>query len=220
MLYSTHYWDLLCAQVLRQPLHHGPTLGGRQEAQKYGDWYERTKDAYRHQFAEEPPADIWPPKSRRFGGRHRRIDLRDCWVIPKPRLRWPVWMSHARSAVAGGAMLLAGGVADAASTSNAASNDGTLAIVMFASFLLIAAFTQSLAAALVGMIVVTALWSTLPAVLVLIAVVVGWAALGNGGFHFGLGGASDSEAGDAEGGGDGGSGDGGGCGGGCGGCGG
>jgi hypothetical protein len=38
-------------------------------------------------FDENAPKDIWPPTRERFGGRHRRVDLRNVWVIPR-RLPW------------------------------------------------------------------------------------------------------------------------------------
>ena len=31
LTYTRDYWDRLCHEVLRRPLHHGPTKGGREE---------------------------------------------------------------------------------------------------------------------------------------------------------------------------------------------
>lgn len=67
LLYTRSYWERLCKQVLGRPLHHHPTQGGAAERAKFHAWYERTLAAYRAAFGAEPPADIWPPASIRFG---------------------------------------------------------------------------------------------------------------------------------------------------------
>jgi hypothetical protein len=85
LAYSHHYWDVLCGEILRQPLHHGPTAGGSAEAARYRAQYENTLALYRDIFGEEPPADIWPPAARRFAARHTRVDRSAAWVLPK---RW------------------------------------------------------------------------------------------------------------------------------------
>jgi hypothetical protein len=83
-LLSTHdYWGEFCANVLRTPLHHGPTRGGRAESGKFADWYARTRASYR-QFFGEPPAEFWPAQPRH--PRAAWIDLDAHWVVPKPRL--------------------------------------------------------------------------------------------------------------------------------------
>jgi hypothetical protein len=228
MLYSRHYWDVLCGEILGKPLHHGPTLGGREEAQKFADWYTRTLDAYRRLFGEEPPADIWPPRRRRFGGRYRRIDLRDCWVIAKPALRWPSWTASVgmvAAGLAGAAALLAHGAAEAATRVHAAANDTALPVVALAAFLLIIGFTRSLAAATVGTMFVAAAWSASSVAMLFIVILIGLIAMMRGGSHLGysdMGQGPDESNSDGDGGGgDGGGGGGdGGCGGGCGGCGG
>jgi hypothetical protein len=88
LLYTRHYWGVLCREVLDFELHHGPTLGGAQEAAKFDDWYRRTLDSYRAAFGEEPPAAIWPAVERRFDGveRMRRVDLGSHWMVAKPSL--------------------------------------------------------------------------------------------------------------------------------------
>ena len=87
LCYTRNYWDVLCTQVLRQPLHHGPTQGGQAETAKYTDWYAKTIESYRAHFGEEPPADIWPDPASRFDGpaSFKRVDSCTHWVIPKPR---------------------------------------------------------------------------------------------------------------------------------------
>ena len=88
LCYTRSYWDELCAQVLERPLHHGPTRGGAQEGAKFHDWYARTLDSYRAHFGCEPPSDIWPPASIRFGpaSQWRRVSTQSHWVLKKPAL--------------------------------------------------------------------------------------------------------------------------------------
>ena len=82
LCYTRSYWDDLCGKLLGKPLHHGPTEGGRDEDEKFADWYGRTLDSYRRHFGEEPPTDIWPPVGQRCGG----------WTPPVAasarRMRW------------------------------------------------------------------------------------------------------------------------------------
>jgi hypothetical protein len=60
LVYTQHYWGVLCRQVLGFELHHDPTLGGPGESAKHADWYRRTLESYRAAFGETPPAVIWP----------------------------------------------------------------------------------------------------------------------------------------------------------------
>lgn len=87
-LTCTHsYWDRFCGEVLGKPVHHRPTRGGREEQLKFDSWYENTRESYRRLFGHEPPADIWPDASIRFGDdlHFRRVNTSRNWVIPKPR---------------------------------------------------------------------------------------------------------------------------------------
>ncbi len=86
MLYTWSYWKDFCGEVLRKPLHHGPTKGGDSERDKFHDWYTRTLESYRKFFNEAPPADIWPDVTRRFGQdtHFLRINASGNWIIPKP----------------------------------------------------------------------------------------------------------------------------------------
>ena len=86
MLYTGSYWKSFCGKVLRQPLHHQPTKGGASEHDKFHDWYQRTIESYRRFFNEEPPADIWPEASHRFGSDTHfvRVNIARNWIIPKP----------------------------------------------------------------------------------------------------------------------------------------
>jgi uncharacterized protein (TIGR04222 family) len=86
LLYTQSYWKEFCGEVLRQPLHHGPTKGGARERDKFNDWYARTLASYRAFFDEEPPADIWPAPVQRFGDdiHFARVNTARNWVVPKP----------------------------------------------------------------------------------------------------------------------------------------
>lgn len=87
LMYTRHYWGVLCGEVLGQPLHHGPSLGGSSEAAKFQDWYRRTLDSYARCFGEAPPRDIWPAPEDRFTVTPKRtVDPTRCWIIPKPSL--------------------------------------------------------------------------------------------------------------------------------------
>jgi hypothetical protein len=83
LLYTRSYWEELCQGVLGRPLHHGPTAGGEEENEKFGNWYEKTRILYREEFDAAPPADLWPV---RFSPekRYRWTDLARNWIIPKP----------------------------------------------------------------------------------------------------------------------------------------
>ena len=93
LLYTRSYWDAFCGAVLGQPIHHGPTRGGRQEGAKFHAWYDRTLASYRRLFGEPPPADIWPDGAIRFGQDllHVRVNTGRHWIIPKARLM-PRWL--------------------------------------------------------------------------------------------------------------------------------
>jgi len=46
LCYTEHYWDNLCKNILKFPLHHGPTKGGIEEGAKFSDWYSKTLDSH------------------------------------------------------------------------------------------------------------------------------------------------------------------------------
>ena len=66
LTYTQSYWIDLCQLILKKPLHHGPTKGGRSEANKYKSQYQLTLDKYTEVFKESPPQDIWPDCQKRF----------------------------------------------------------------------------------------------------------------------------------------------------------
>lgn len=91
LTYTRSYWDRLCGEVLRSPLHHNPTVGGRAEGEKFNDWYSRTLMSYELAFGAPPPDDIWPPTHIRMSRESiiRQVSDRTHWVIRKPRRSHP-----------------------------------------------------------------------------------------------------------------------------------
>jgi hypothetical protein len=86
LTYTRDYWDVMCAQILGLPLHHGPTSGGVAERERYHDQYEATKEQYHNVFGEMPPADIWPTSEIRFAGNWQRIDKAAHFILPRARV--------------------------------------------------------------------------------------------------------------------------------------
>ena len=83
LLYTQSYWDDLCGQVLGQPLHHSPSLGGRAEGQKYLALYQQTLESYRYYFG-EPPADIWhSPRLRSESVNFQWVDRQRYGLFPR-----------------------------------------------------------------------------------------------------------------------------------------
>lgn len=78
LTYSRDYWEVFCPQVLRAPLHHGPTAGGQVERERYYEQYADTLNSYETAFDEPPPPDIWPDAERRF-----KVDPRGLRVNPQ-----------------------------------------------------------------------------------------------------------------------------------------
>ncbi len=77
MLYSRSYWDVLCAKVLKKPLHHEPVDGNGQNQERFFSQYTRTLALYEALFGEAAPRDIWPPAEERFAAkvRFQRTDM-------------------------------------------------------------------------------------------------------------------------------------------------
>lgn len=118
MVYTRSYWEELCQEVLRQPLHHGPTKGGQRERDRYEDLYAKTKESYCRIFGESPPADIWPESEERFRQSIQsvRVDRGRNWVIPKPaiaQVAGACTLASAPLAVVGTDILLGAGLFDA-----------------------------------------------------------------------------------------------------------
>ncbi|GAB1539778.1 hypothetical protein NUACC21_24450 [Scytonema sp. NUACC21] len=85
LLYTHSYWEEFCPKILLSPLHHGPTLGGKSENDKFNDWYSQTLASYTAIFEETPPSDIWPPPHIRFGRdiHFKRVNTQENWIVPK-----------------------------------------------------------------------------------------------------------------------------------------
>ena len=83
LTFSQDYWDLWCGAVLRDPLHHRPTVGGPAEALRFAAQYAATLARYEACFG-PPPATYWPGTAARFGSRFRIVDLETAIVIPVP----------------------------------------------------------------------------------------------------------------------------------------
>ncbi len=115
LTYTKSYWQDLCGEALGgRRLHHHPTKGGSDEAAKFDGQYQRTLDSYSRLFGEEPPPDIWIPAGERRhakGGKHRWVDTKRYWLVPK----WIIWAGAASAgalaavvAVSGCSMPMAG----------------------------------------------------------------------------------------------------------------
>lgn len=58
-------WERLCPDVFGQPLHHGPTKGGRAEGARFFEQYAQTLRSYEVAFG-PAPADMWLDARRRL----------------------------------------------------------------------------------------------------------------------------------------------------------
>jgi hypothetical protein len=86
LTYTRDYWERLCPQVLAQPLHHGPTKGGREEGTRFFEQYAQTLRSYEAAFG-PAPEDIWPDARRRLqiDPMARRVHPHDALILP---YRW------------------------------------------------------------------------------------------------------------------------------------
>ncbi|MBC7834656.1 MAG: hypothetical protein H7Y88_06085 [Phycisphaerales bacterium] len=105
LTYTRSYWDRLCGQVLRQPLHHEPTRGGAAEESKFADWYSRTLESYERFFGEPAPRDLWPHHSNLSRQESRPAPAHE---PPPTRSRSPRtrWRRHAALAALGAPLLI------------------------------------------------------------------------------------------------------------------
>lgn len=84
LLYTQSYWIDFCKNTIGREIHHGPTKGGKQEGDKFTNWYEKTKETYKNLFGHNPPEDIWPESSIRFSEiNFRRVNMHRFWIIKK-----------------------------------------------------------------------------------------------------------------------------------------
>ena len=146
LVYTRHYWQTMCDEILRRPLHHGPTSGGKAENSRYRDSYAATLAAYTREFGTTPNPAFWPDPDTRFanGGSWQWINRRDVVVVRRGRLL--------RAALAGAAGLaLTFGLA---ATSRAADGPidairemaGLLGMEMSSLVILIVAFIAAMVA--------------------------------------------------------------------------
>lgn len=87
LTYSRDYWERFCPNVLRLPLHHGPTAGGTDDRDRFLEQYAQTLRSYEAAFG-PAPRDIWPDARRRFldDPKARRVHPRDAVVVPRRTL--------------------------------------------------------------------------------------------------------------------------------------
>ncbi|NJN74369.1 MAG: hypothetical protein HC799_17030 [Limnothrix sp. RL_2_0] len=83
--YSRSYWEEFCPQILQQPIHHEPTLGGDTENEKFMDWYGKTLESYEGFFGDKPPSYFWPNTEIRFARdlAFTRVNTQKNFVFPK-----------------------------------------------------------------------------------------------------------------------------------------
>jgi hypothetical protein len=83
-LLYTRSWSDFCTSTLQQPVHHDPTKGGDDEQRRFKAAYEQTLQSYRTFFG-EPPEDIWPNATLRFGRDlyYRRVNLKKALLISR-----------------------------------------------------------------------------------------------------------------------------------------
>ncbi len=92
LIFTRHYWDVLCQETLGFLLHHEPTCGGDDEAAKFRDWYGQTLASYTSHFGVPAPDDVWPAVADRFSisSRSTQLALPGPTKGPTPR-RW-LWV--------------------------------------------------------------------------------------------------------------------------------
>ncbi len=87
LTYTKSYWIDLCQNTLNRHLHHNPTKGGSQERNRYNSDYEVVQKAYKKEFGNDLPLDIWPSTKQRFSDiNFKRINLSNYWIIKKPKM--------------------------------------------------------------------------------------------------------------------------------------
>lgn len=98
LTFTKSYWLELCPNVLGKSLHHEPAVGLAGEDDKHRQAFQKTLNAYRTAFGEEPPRDIWLVKK----------PIANLKGAPS-RLRWPYASVAAMALVAVGCASTSGG---------------------------------------------------------------------------------------------------------------
>lgn len=87
LTYTQSYWIDFCRDTLGREIHHNPTKGGQQEAQKFDGFYTQSHQLYIDKFGQEPPADIWQPNNIRFSDiDFQRVNRKRFWLVRKPTI--------------------------------------------------------------------------------------------------------------------------------------
>lgn len=94
LTFTRSYWTELCKNTLGQQVHHNPTKGGKQEANKFDGFYTSTHQLYKDKFGHKPPADIWQDNHTRFSDiNFQRVNLTRYWLVKKPNITaYPIVM--------------------------------------------------------------------------------------------------------------------------------
>ena len=81
--YSYNYWVQFCGEILGQQVHHGPTKGGKNESEKYQNYYQKTLESYLKYFGQRPLHIYWPDSKTRFemAPYFRRINTKETLII-------------------------------------------------------------------------------------------------------------------------------------------
>lgn len=99
LIYTQNYWNNFCTKILEFPFHHQPSYGGKQENNKFHDWYHKTLDSYKIFFDNDPPVDIWPPPNLRFSNnislmrKYKNYQIFLLWMIIGMFIIW-LSLSH------------------------------------------------------------------------------------------------------------------------------
>ena len=87
LTFTRSYWIGLCQNTLGKQIHHNPTKGGMQEAEKFDGFYTSSHQLYQQHFGSLPPADIWHNNKTRFTDiNFQRVNTGKYWLVKKPRL--------------------------------------------------------------------------------------------------------------------------------------
>ena len=84
LTFTKNYWDDLCGQILKQPLHHNPSSGSSGEERELAEAYNLTLAMYRDEFGENPPAKFWPrPGDRGESHEVRMFNPKHYLLLPR-----------------------------------------------------------------------------------------------------------------------------------------
>jgi hypothetical protein len=92
LLYTRSYWEDLCHNILKTPLHHQPGSASGDQRHFFHGNYEATLKSYETIFHHAPPADIWPEPSLQFAypkpTTHRLFPKLPLPRFPQIHLQW------------------------------------------------------------------------------------------------------------------------------------